>query len=39
MLLLKILFFPIYLPFAIIINILKFIGMIGCAIDIWKRGD
>jgi hypothetical protein len=39
MLLLKIIFFPIYIPFAIIINILKLFGMIGFAEDIWKWGD
>jgi len=33
MLLLKIIFFPIYLPFVIIVNILEFIGMCSFAND------
>lgn len=33
MLLLKIIFWPIYLPFVILVNILKFIGMVSFAND------
>lgn len=39
MTLLKIIFLPIYLPFAIIINIFKFIGMIGFMNGVMKFFD